>query len=96
MKELTVIEIENVSGAGFIQNALSNVGGLFFDMGYQMVSSSLSITLPIVGTISIGTVFPELGLRIGQEVGNVVGRGIEGALARIPIIGGGINKILGN
>lgn len=96
MKELTLVEMEYVAGAGWIQNGLAAIGGKLGDLGYEVVSNSLSIKIPGLGTISIGSLFPTLGEQIGKAAGGQIGGMIENTLSHLPIIGGLVNKVLCN
>lgn len=96
MKELNNCELEIVSGCGVITDSLNIIGGDIGDFGYKLVSNTLSVSLPIIGNVSIGSVFPELGRTVGGAIGTVLGDNIESRLASLPYIGGAINKLLGN
>lgn len=96
MRELTITDIDNVSGAGFIKNGLGSMCGWVGDTGYKMVSDSLSINIPGLGNITIGDTLPDLGKTIGTAVGEHIGGNIESAIASIPGIGGILNGWLGN
>ncbi|MCL7674346.1 hypothetical protein M8369_09880, partial [Klebsiella pneumoniae] len=39
---------------------------------------------------------PDLGKTLGESVGSTIGGTIESALAGLPVIGGLLNKLLGN
>jgi hypothetical protein len=95
MRELTAFEIENVSGAGWLQDGLalgSKVGAAAWTMG----TDALSINLPLIGTINLADLAPDLGKTLGESVGSTIGGTIESALASLPVIGGLLNKLLGN
>ncbi|WP_431223108.1 hypothetical protein ACQ86O_23645 [Serratia sp. L9] len=96
MKELTLVEINAVSGAGFIKDGLSSLGSWLGNAGYNLVSSTLSINIPFFGNISLADFLPGLGSTVGSAIGATIGGTIEAGLAKIPFIGGTINKILGN
>ena len=96
MRELNSTEVSEVSGSGIIQDGLSSVGGWIGDAGYNLVSSQLSVTVPVIGDVSLAKIFPELGKTIGSAIGSTIGGSIETGLASIPIVGGFINQILGN
>jgi hypothetical protein len=96
MKELSKTEIEYVSGAGFIQDGFASVGGWLGNLGYDLISSTLTVELPIIGEVSLKNMFPDLGNSIGNALGSVAGGTIEAGLAGIPFFGYFINKVLGN
>jgi len=96
MRELSSVEINNISGAGFIQDGLSSIGGWIGNAGYNLVSSQLSVSVPIVGDISLNKILPDLGNTVGSSIGASIGGRIESNLANIPVAGGLINKLLGN
>lgn len=96
MRELTEIEIEAVSGAGWLQDGLASLGSKVGAAVWSLGSSVLSIDLPVIGTINLATIAPDLGKTIGETVGSTVGGTIESTLAGVPVIGGLLNKLLGN
>ena len=96
MIELTSTEVDTVSGAGFIQDSLSSIGGSLGNAGYNLIGSQLNVTLPIIGNISLPGIAPNLGRNVGSTIGNAIGGAVESTLAKTPLIGGLINKLLGN
>ena len=96
MRELSSVEVNEVSGSGFIQDGFSSVGGWIGNAGYNLVSSQLTVNIPVIGDVSLSKIFPELGNTIGSAIGSTVGGTIETGLASIPYVGGLINKLLGN
>lgn len=96
MKELTAFEIQNVSGAGWLQDNLASLGSSIGASAWAKSSSLLNIELPIVGNIDLATISPDLGTQVGSLIGSAIGFAVEGALAGIPIVGGIFNKLLGN
>lgn len=56
----------------------------------------LSINLPLLGTINLADLAPDLGKTLGESVGSSIGGTIESTLASLPVIGGLLNKLLGN
>lgn len=95
MKELTQQEINSVSGAGVIQDALTSAGNAVGESLYGAIAN-ISIELPVIGSISLGTVLPDLGKNLGSTLGSQIGGIIEGAIAGLPLVGGWLNKLLGN
>lgn len=96
MIELTANEVNIIYGAGLIQDALASVGGTIGNAGYNFLGSQLTIPLPVVGNVSLTQVAPNLGRSIGSSIGGNIGGTIESTLAGTPLIGGAINKLLGN
>ena len=95
MRELTAFEIENVSGAGWLQDGLAALGSKVGAAAWTMGTDALSINLPLLGTLNLADLAPDLGKTLGESVGSTIG-GIESALASLPVIGGLLNKLLGN
>ena len=95
MKELTQQEIAMVSGAGIIQDALSNAGSWVGSGLYGLVSN-IAFDVRLLGYISIGSLFPDLGKNIGSSAGSKVGWAIESVIAHIPLVGSWLNGLLGN
>jgi hypothetical protein len=56
---------------------------------------ALSINLPLLGTLNLADLAPDLGKTLGESVGSTIGGTIE-TLAGLPVIGGLLNKLLGN
>ncbi|HCD8714235.1 TPA: hypothetical protein NEC22_001221 [Klebsiella pneumoniae] len=92
MRELTAFEIENVSGAGWLQDGLAALGSKVGAAAWTMGTDALSINLPLLGTLNLADLAPDLG----ESVGSTIGGTIESALAGLPVIGGLLNKLLGN
>lgn len=92
MRELTAFEIENVSGAGWLQDGLASLGSKVGAAAWTMGTDALSINLPLIGTLNLA----DLGKTLGESVGSTIGGTIESALASLPVIGGLLNKLLGN
>ena len=55
-----------------------------------------SSDLPLIGTLNLADLAPDLGKTLGESVGSTIGGTIESALASLPVIGGLLNKLLGN
>ena len=85
MRELTAFEIENVSGAGWLQDGLAALGSKVGAAAWTMGTDALSINLPLLGTLNLADLAPDLGKTLG-----------ESTLAGLPVIGGLLNKLLGN
>lgn len=49
MRELTAFEIENVSGAGWLQDGLAALGSKVGAAAWTMGTDALSINLPLLG-----------------------------------------------
>ncbi|HEJ0243899.1 TPA: hypothetical protein SLO98_003506 [Klebsiella pneumoniae] len=100
MRELTAFEIENVSGAGWLQDGLAALGSKVGAAAWTMGTDALSINLPLLGTLNLADLAPDLGKTLGktlgESVGSTIGGTIESALAGLPVIGGLLNKLLGN
>ncbi|QGN40429.1 hypothetical protein [Klebsiella oxytoca] len=95
MRELTAIEIDAVSGAGWLQDGFASLGSKAGSAVWSL-GSALSIDLPIIGTVNLSTIAPGLGEQIGKTIGSTIGGAIEGTLASVPVIGGLLNRLLGN
>ena len=95
MRELTQAEQFEISGAGFIINIAESVGNFIGDKVYAFVPE-ITVQIPILGTLDIKQAFPELGGDVGKSIGNVIGSGIENIISGIPLVGGLLNKIMGN
>ncbi len=54
MRELTAFEIENVSGAGWLQDGLAALGSKVGAAAWTMGTDALSINLPLLGTPQSG------------------------------------------
>ncbi|HDR2158271.1 TPA: hypothetical protein QCG56_000115 [Enterobacter cancerogenus] len=96
MRVLTASEIDAVSGAGWLQNALASLGSKIGAAVWANSGSALDVELPVVGTISLATMAPDLGKTMGETMGSNIGGQIENTLANLPVIGGMLNKLLGN
>lgn len=96
MRELTAVEIENVSGAGWLQDGLATLGSKVGAAVWTMGTDALSINLPLIDTINLADLAPDLGQTLGKSVGTTIGGTIESTLASLPLIGGLLNKLLGN
>ena len=53
MRELTAFEIENVSGAGWLQDGLASLGSKVGAAAWTMGTDALSINLPLIGTLNL-------------------------------------------
>jgi len=95
MKELTQQEIEMVSGAGIIQDTLTNLGSSAGQDLYGLVSH-IGIETPGGEKISLGSLFPDLGKTLGGSAGSAIGGKIESTLASLPIVGGWLKGLLGS
>lgn len=95
MRELTAFEIENVSGAGWLQDGLAALGSKVGAAAWTMGTDALSINLPLLGTLNLAD-WRRTGQNLGESVGSTIGGTIESALAGLPVIGGLLNKLLGN
>lgn len=65
MRELTAFEIENVSGAGWLQDGLASLGSKVGAAAWTMGTDALSINLPLIGTLNLA----DLAARPGQNPG---------------------------
>ncbi|MDU1085715.1 MAG: hypothetical protein E7A34_15185, partial [Leclercia adecarboxylata] len=45
---------------------------------------------------NLSTIAPDLGEKVGSTIGSTVGGMIESTLASLPVVGGLLNKLLGN
>ncbi|AUU83754.1 hypothetical protein MXF13_12275 [Leclercia adecarboxylata] len=96
MKELTLLEIEAVSGAGWLQDGIASLGGKIGNFAWTTAGDLLSVDVPLIGNINLGQIAPTLGEKLGQSVGSTVGYTIESTLGSLPVIGGLFSKLLGN
>jgi hypothetical protein len=71
MRELTAVEIENVSGAGWLQDGLATLGSKVGAAAWTMGTDALSINLPLIGTINLADLAPDLGKTLGESVGSL-------------------------
>jgi hypothetical protein len=95
MRELTAFEIENVSGAGWLQDglALRQQGRRRrMDDGHRCPEHQPAADWHL----NLADLAPDLGKTLGESVGSTIGGTIESALASLPVIGGLLNKLLGN
>ena len=92
MRELTAFEIENVSGAGWLQDGLAALGSKVGAAAWTMGTDALSINLPLLGTLNLADLAPDLGKTLGESIGSSIGGTIESALAGLPVIGGLLNN----
>lgn len=95
MKALTQQEVMQVSGAGYIQDTLSDVGSYIGNGLYGLVAN-IGVELPLIGKVSAGTILPDLGKNMGSTLGSQAGGMIESVIAGIPLVGGWLNGLLGN
>lgn len=96
MKELTTLEIESVSGAGWLQDGLASLGSKIGAAVWANSSDSLVVSIPEIGNIDLAAAAPELGANAGKSIGYSVGGAIESKLATLPVVGELLNKWLGN
>lgn len=92
MRELTVVELNDVSGAGWLKDAMTTfgtqVGESLWTSGNSALSSVLSsIEIPVIGKIDLMTLAPNLGKTLGQTLGSVLGGAIEDTLSALPNVG---------
>lgn len=59
MRELTAFEIENVSGAGWLQDGTASLGSKVGAAVWTMGTDALSINLPLLGTINLADLAPD-------------------------------------
>lgn len=59
MRELTAFEIENVSGAGWLQDGLAALGSKVGAAAWTMGTDALSINLPLLGTLNLADLAPD-------------------------------------
>lgn len=95
MRELSLVEVQHVAGAGFVKDGLKSLGGLLGGVAYQAINSFLNVSIPLVGSINLGTFFPDLGKNIGSSIGKQVGGTIENVLTGLPVVGDFFDKLLG-
>jgi hypothetical protein len=69
MRELTAFEIENVSGAGWLQDGLAALGSKVGAAAWTMGTDALSINLPLLGTLNLADLAPDLGKTLGESIG---------------------------
>jgi hypothetical protein len=73
MKELTVLELEMVSGAGWLQDGLTSLGQACGAALWKTANDMLSVDLPLVGPINLPFLAPEVGKTFGSSVGISLG-----------------------
>lgn len=95
MKELSIQEIEAVSGAGFIKDGLVGVSSKIGDAAFRAVGTYINMKVPFLGQIDIVQKFPDLGKDLGAKIGGSVGGKIESCLTSLPGVGGLFKKMLG-
>lgn len=96
MKELNIVELESVNGAGWLKDCLGTVAGKIGNGIWVTTGDVLTVDLPSVGTLNIADLAPSLGRNIGSTVGNTLGGLVEGALGSVPVVGFLFKKVLGN
>lgn len=94
MKELSVVELEAVSGAGWLQDNLAAMGSKIGAIVWEKSASLLNVEAPLVGTVNLAVIAPDLGKSMGQSVGSAIGGAIENALIGLPVVGNILNKWL--
>ncbi|STU98633.1 Uncharacterised protein [Klebsiella pneumoniae] len=67
MRELTAFEIENVSGAGWLQDGLAALGSKVGAAAWTMGTDALSINLPLLGTLNLADLAPDLGKNLRRK-----------------------------
>ncbi|HBV40483.1 MAG TPA: hypothetical protein DEF05_12540, partial [Erwinia sp.] len=72
MKELTEQEVTQASGAGYIQDTLSDTGSAVGSSLYGLVAN-VDVELPLIGKVSAGTLFPNQGKDVGSTLGSQAG-----------------------
>ena len=93
MKELTVLELEMVSGAGWLQDGLKSMGGKFGEALWSADKGLLNIELPLIGAVNLASLAPSMGKTIGENLGNALGGAIESGLSKLPNVGGFFTKL---
>lgn len=88
MKELNCTEIIQVSGAGCIQDTITELGKKVGGWGYGLLGPYLTVDLPLIGTVSLTDAYPGLGKEIGGRVGSAIGGVIEDKLGSFADLGG--------
>ncbi len=71
MRELTAFEIENVSGAGWLQDGLAALGSKVGAAAWTMGTDALSINLPLLGTLNLADPAPDLGQNRAKALGRL-------------------------
>lgn len=84
MRELTVVELNVVGGAGWLKDAMSSFGGQFGESFWASGNSALSIDIPVLGQVSLTNLAPNLGKTLGQTLGSILGGAIEDTLSNLP------------
>jgi len=93
MKELTVMELELVSGAGWLQDGLETLGGQFGTALWSTASDMLNVDLPLIGRVNLGIFAPDLGTEVGTSLGSTIGGFIETSLSALPKTGSFFTKL---
>lgn len=96
MRELTVVELDVVSGAGWLKDGLSTIFGQFGEALWVPENTALGISVSGLGTINLSTLAPTLGKTVGQQVGSAIGGAIETALTSLPTAGWVFTEIFKN
>ena len=96
MKELTLVEIEAVSGAGWLQDSLASLGSKIGSFAWTTAGDVLSVDVPLIGKVNLATIAPDLGEKVGNSVGYSIGHSIESKLGALPVMGSLFNKLFGN
>lgn len=87
MQELSVSQMETISGAGWLQDSLASIGGKIGDAIWKSSSNMLSVDVPLVGTLNLATFAPDMGMKVGTTIGSNIGGDIEAKLSSLPTIG---------
>ncbi|UXJ04248.1 hypothetical protein N6Y36_03935 [Morganella morganii] len=58
MKELSHAEIELVSGAGCVQDTITDLGKKLGDWGFELLGPYLTADLPVFGKVSLKDAYP--------------------------------------
>lgn len=74
MRELSIQEVEMVSGSGVIRDTTNWVGGVAGDFIARSIGSL--VTVPVISTIVSGIAGP-VGKQIGSLIGDAIGALIE-------------------
>ncbi len=96
MRELTAFEIENVSGAGWLQDGLASLGSKGRRRRMDDGTDALSINLPLIGTLNLADLAPDLGKTWAKASGRLSVAPSKVRWRACPVIGGLLNKLLGN
>ncbi|MEM0653302.1 hypothetical protein AAFL31_15975 [Klebsiella huaxiensis] len=96
MRELTVVELEVIGGAGWLKDGLSTIFGQFGETLWVPENSALNIQIAGLGSISLQQLAPDLGKTVGKTLGSVIGGAIETALTSLPTAGWVFTEIFKN